>query len=82
MVAVLACQDLVELVTDYLEGALDDLTRMRFEQHLALCDGCSAYLEQMRATVDLVGRLHEDHLSEPARSKLLEAFRDWRGDEH
>jgi anti-sigma factor RsiW len=78
MIVALSCQELVELVTDYLEGTLDDLTRARFEQHVARCDGCAAYLEQMRQTVKLVGRLQEDQLSEPARTKLLNAFRDWR----
>jgi anti-sigma factor RsiW len=79
MIVALSCRELVELVTDYLEGALDDQARARFEQHLAQCDGCTAYVEQMRQTVKLVGRLHEDHLSEPTRTKLLNAFRDWTG---
>jgi anti-sigma factor RsiW len=81
MIVALSCQELVELVTDYLEGALDDQARARFEQHLAQCDGCSAYLDQIRETVTLVGRLQEDHLSGPARAKLLDAFRDWRSQE-
>ena len=79
MIVALSCRELVELVTDYLEGALDDQTRARFEQHLAQCDGCTAYVEQMRPTVKLVGRLHEDHLWEPTRTKLLNTFRDWTG---
>ena len=77
MTVAISCQELVELVTDYLEGALDDETRARFEHHVAQCDGCTAYLEQMRQTAKLVGRLHEDHIGEPSRTKLMNAFRDW-----
>jgi anti-sigma factor RsiW len=73
----LSCQELVELVTDYLEGALDGETRLRFEEHLAVCDGCTAYVAQIEETARLVGHLEEEHLSEPARTKLLGAFRDW-----
>ena len=53
----LACQELVEVVTDYLDGALGRRTRRRFEAHLGGCDGCAAYLAQMRATIALAGRL-------------------------
>lgn len=74
----LTCQEFVELVTGYLEGALDDATRQRFEAHLALCDGCTTYLDQIRATARIVGRLDSGNLPEPARGRLLEAFRDWK----
>jgi len=74
----LSCQELVELVTDYLEGALDSETLTRFEEHIDGCDGCTAYVEQIRTTVRIVGRLDEEHLPEPARSKLMETFRDWK----
>jgi predicted anti-sigma-YlaC factor YlaD len=74
----LTCREMVELVSDYLEGALDDRDRALFEQHLVLCDGCSAYLDQMRSTVMLVGRLREDSLDAPVRDRLLETFRAWR----
>ncbi len=57
--APLSCQELVELVTDYLEGALDEPTRRRFDEHLAGCDRCSAYLDQMRETIVMVGRLEK-----------------------
>jgi anti-sigma factor RsiW len=75
----LVCREFVELVTDYLEGALPDHERSRFEAHLAECDGCTAYLEDMRR---LVGSLHD--LPEPppdpgTREALLRAFRDLRG---
>ena len=74
----MSCQELVELVTDYLEGALDAETHERFEAHLALCDGCTAYLEQMRATVRVVGAVPDDALSPEMRDRLLEVFRGWR----
>lgn len=81
-VAGLSCQELVELVTGYLESALDAETLLRFEDHISTCDGCTAYLEQIRETARLVGHLTEQHLSEPARTKLMGAFRDWNGTEN
>jgi anti-sigma factor RsiW len=72
------CNEFVELVTEYLEGAMDPETRRRFEHHVGLCPGCATYVEQMRQTAQLVGRLEEEDLSEPARTRLLEAFRDWK----
>lgn len=74
----LTCQELVELVTDYLEDALPDHGRTRFEDHLAGCTGCRRYLEQMRLTLRLVGRLRGGDLSLPARDALLAAFRTWK----
>ena len=73
----LACRELVELVTDYLEGQLGPLERVRFEEHLTDCSGCRTYLEQMRQTLAALGRLPEESLSPEARDALLEAFRDW-----
>ena len=61
--APIACRDLVELVTDYLEGALSPQQHARFQHHIAGCDGCTAYLEQMRETIRLTGTLREQHLS-------------------
>jgi len=68
------CQQVVELVTDYLEGALDPAGVTEFEAHLALCPGCAEYLHQMRATVRSVGRVSLAGLSETARAQLLAAF--------
>jgi anti-sigma factor RsiW len=73
----LTCRQLVELVTDYLENRLSPAARARFEQHLAACDGCSAYVEQMRLTLRALGRLPEERLSGGAREAMLTAFRDW-----
>ncbi len=76
----LSCRELVELVTDYLEGALDRRTRSRFERHISGCPHCTAYLEQIRETVRLTGMLREDQLEPQAREELLAAFRTWKAD--
>jgi len=74
----LSCQELVELVTDYLEGALPEEARLRFEDHIGRCSGCKLYLEQMRQTISLLGHLPADALAPEAEAELLEAFRGWR----
>jgi anti-sigma factor RsiW len=74
----LSCQELIELVTDYLEGALDERHLRAFERHLADCDGCTTYLEQLRVTISLTGTLIPEDLSREAESALLQAFRDWQ----
>ena len=74
----LSCRELVELVTDYLEGALDRRTRSRFERHISGCPHCTAYLEQIRETIRLTGMLREDQLEPQARDELLAAFRTWK----
>jgi anti-sigma factor RsiW len=74
----LSCQELVELVTDYLEGALPPAEWARFEAHLTGCDGCTRYLEQMRLTITAVGRLTEESIEPAARTELLRLFRDWK----
>jgi anti-sigma factor RsiW len=74
----LSCQELTELVTDYLEGALPPAERARFEEHLAECGNCEIYLEQIRATIRVTGSLSQDELSPEAEEALLHAFRDWR----
>ena len=74
----LACIELVELVTAYFEGALTRRDRKRFEAHIAGCDACTSYLEQMRRTIAVMGRLPEESIPEPARAELLAAFRGWR----
>jgi anti-sigma factor RsiW len=74
----MTCAEFVELVTAYLEGALDRDTEQRFVEHMALCDGCDRYLHQIRATVTQLGQLPgEDDLSGEARDRLLAAFRSW-----
>jgi anti-sigma factor RsiW len=73
----LTCQQVVELVTAYLDDGLSPEDRERFEQHLVSCSGCRNYLEQMRRTIETTGRVQ---LALPAEleEKLLEAFRGWR----
>jgi anti-sigma factor RsiW len=75
----LSCQELVELVTDYLEDGLDVADRMRFEQHLATCDKCQQYLEQLRQTIRVTGTLTSSDLSEEIEEALMQAFRGWCG---
>ena len=70
------CQELVELVTDYLEDALDEERRVRVESHLAECEGCRAYLEQMRATIAATGRLREADVPDESVAPLTQAFRE------
>jgi anti-sigma factor RsiW len=77
----LSCRELVEIVTDYLENQLSPTDRRRFEEHLLACDGCANYLEQMRKTIGVVGRLSEESLPAPVRERLLRAFRDWKSRE-
>jgi anti-sigma factor RsiW len=74
----LTCSEVVELVTEYLEGALDARRRSEFERHLADCEGCDNYLDQMRQTIALAGRVGEESLSPQACATLVEAFRRWR----
>jgi len=73
----LACQELVEIITDYLEGTLSDAERERFEAHLEICEGCRRYVDQMRTTIRVVGTLTEDDLDPAARDQLLQLFREW-----
>jgi anti-sigma factor RsiW len=73
----LACIELVELVTDYLEGRLSAEDTARFEQHLTACNGCTAYLEQMRATIALTGSITPEQIEPAARDALLHAFGGW-----
>ena len=74
----MTCKELVELVTDYLEDTLPAEVRARLENHLAGCDGCTNYLEQMRETIQLTGRVREESLTSRQRDDLLRLFRDWQ----
>lgn len=74
----ISCQELVELVTDYVEGALSAADRARFDDHIAACDGCRRFLEQIKTTIALAGRLSPEQLDPAAERALLEAFRDWK----
>ncbi len=74
----IACRELVEVVTDYLEGTLADGERRRLEQHLETCPYCARYIEQMRQTIEALGELSEESIAPETRRELLEAFRGWR----
>jgi anti-sigma factor RsiW len=74
----LTCKEMVEIVTDYLEGALAPADRSRFEAHLAVCAGCTQYLAQMRETIRMTGTLTEEQIPQQQRDALLAAFGDWR----
>ena len=74
----LTCRELVELVTDYLDGALSTRDRLDFERHLVRCSWCRDYLDQVRTTIELTGRPDETEPASPLREQLLDAFRDWK----
>jgi len=73
----LTCREFVELVTDYLENAMDQPTRDRFDAHLLDCPDCPVYLQQMKAIVGASGILREEDLSPEVRDALLSRFRAW-----
>ena len=71
------CQELVEIVSEYLEGAMPEPERERFDTHLEDCEGCRRYLDQMRTTIRIMGRLTTESLDPGAKDQLLQLFRDW-----
>ena len=73
------CQELVEVITDYLEGALPEHDRIRFEEHLEGCDACREYVAQFERTITAVGVVRESDLAPEVRAGLMEAFRGWSG---
>jgi anti-sigma factor RsiW len=74
----MACIEVVEVVTDYLEGTMPARKRRLLEQHLTACDGCDAYLEQMRRTIETAGRLREEDIPPELEERLLAAFESWK----
>jgi predicted anti-sigma-YlaC factor YlaD len=72
------CQELVELVTDYLEGCIAPAERIRFKEHLATCSGCRTYLEQMGMTLRALGHVPAPSISAEAREQLLSVYRGWQ----
>lgn len=73
-----SCQELVELVTDYLEGALAPADLRRFEEHVARCDACTEYLHQLRQTIQAVGAITPEDLSPESEAELLAVFQSWK----
>ena len=76
----IVCKEAVELMTDYLEGALSPADRRRFEEHLALCPHCVEYLEQIRETIRLAGRVEPEDLTPAMRTELTDLYRRWRAE--
>jgi anti-sigma factor RsiW len=74
----MTCRELVEVVTEYVEGTLPADDRIRLEQHLEECPDCTRYIEQMRQTIEALGRLSEESLAPETQRDLLQAFRGWR----
>lgn len=77
----LSCKELVEIITEYLEGTLPPPERIRFEAHLKDCEGCRNYLGQMRQTIHAVGTLSGESLAPTAQQELLQLFRGWKKSE-
>lgn len=76
----LICQELVEVITDYLEDRMPAERRLLFEEHVAFCSWCRTYLDQMQDTIRATGSLKEDDLSPETRDALLDAFRNWNAE--
>lgn len=74
----LTCREFVELVTEYLEGTLTSSVRACFEAHLAVCEGCQIYVDQMQQTIHDLGKLDEETIPAAGKAKLLAYFRDWK----
>jgi len=77
----LSCQELVELVTDYLEEALSPADARRFDEHISGCDGCTLYLAQLRETIRITGTITQDDLTPEAERELLAAFHNWHNEQ-
>lgn len=73
----LTCEEMVELITDYVEGSLSWRNRRRFEAHLSGCDHCTEFLQQMRTTIALTGSLADDDVDPIRQNELLTLFRRW-----
>jgi anti-sigma factor RsiW len=74
----MSCKELVELVTEYLEGTLPPAERERFEAHLGTCSDCTNYLQQMRQTIRALGQLTEAAIAPQTRTELLRVFKNWK----
>jgi predicted anti-sigma-YlaC factor YlaD len=74
----ISCQEVVEVITDYLEGKLSSEEVAIFEAHLAICDGCQYYLDQIRITIATVGRIEDEQVPDELRDSVLAAFRERR----
>jgi anti-sigma factor RsiW len=73
----LTCHEVIDLLSTYIDGGLSSDDRHRVEDHLAGCDGCATYLEQMREAIRLTGMVTEEQIPQEQKAALLDAFRDW-----
>jgi len=78
MTTSIACRELLELISGYLDRALPAETAAAIEEHLADCDGCTSVLDEFRRTIALTGQLREEQVTQAQRDLLLQTFRDWR----
>jgi predicted anti-sigma-YlaC factor YlaD len=76
----LTCQELTELVTDFLEGRLSLWDRIRFGLHIGMCKHCRAYLHDRRLAIEALGKMPADPIPPAVRDELLQRFRDWKGE--
>lgn len=74
----LTCRELTEIITDYLEGRMSFMDRVRFRVHIGMCRGCRAYLDQMKQTIGTLGRLPPEDMPPDVQAQLLERFREWK----
>jgi Putative zinc-finger len=74
------CNQVIELATEYVEGAMTDSQMTRFEMHLNFCDGCFSFVDQIRVTAAMAGQLTDEEIPEETKTKLLAAFRDWKSE--
>ena len=82
MADALTCRELIEIITEYLEGAMPPAERIRFEDHVRGCTGCTRYLAQMRVTIETLGEIGLENIQPAAKSELMSAFRDWKSNPH
>ena len=82
MADALTCRELIGIITEYLEGAMPPLERVRFEDHVRGCTGCTRYLAQMRVTIEALGELGLENIQPAAKTELMSAFRDWKTGAH
>jgi predicted anti-sigma-YlaC factor YlaD len=72
------CNEIVELITEYLEGGLSASERERFEEHIGFCDWCLSYLDQMRQTIEMTGELRAEDVPPGLQERLMVVFREWQ----
>ncbi|MEO8288408.1 MAG: zf-HC2 domain-containing protein [Chloroflexota bacterium] len=74
----ITCQELVELITEYFDGAMPSDERALFDRHMHACGACRTYVDQMRTTIELMGNLTTDTIPPQAEKELLNIFRHWK----